>query len=176
MEFVFVTSNKNKLREAEQILGRKIVNSPMDIPEIQSIQVRDIVVDKAMRAYSKLKKPVLVEDGGLYIKSLGGFPGALVKWLSVIGYPAICAMVQDNKREAYAEVYLCLYDGKKPITFQGRTYGTISKKPSGTSSFGWDVIFIPRGQKQTYAEMNVKLKNKISQRGKAFRKLKKLLS
>jgi len=177
MDFVFVTSNKNKLREAEQILGRKIKNFDLDVPEIQSLSGKQVAIAKAQSAYKVLKRPVLVEDSGLYIKQLNNFPGPLVKWVAhAIGSKGIAKLITANQsREAYAELFLCLYDGKNSRVFSGKTLGKIALKPSGVTGFGWDAIFIPRGHKLTYAQMSSEDKNKISQRGKAFRKLKKFL-
>ncbi|MDE1856099.1 MAG: RdgB/HAM1 family non-canonical purine NTP pyrophosphatase [Candidatus Micrarchaeota archaeon] len=178
MDFVFVTSNHNKLREAEQILERKVAHSDIDVPEIQSINGADIVRDKAERAYKILKKPVVVEDTGLYIESLNGFPGALVKLVLVnCGTDGIARLVKRGQsRAAHAEVYIGFYDGKKMRIFSGRTDGRIALRPRGKSGFGWDVLFVPKGYTKTYSQMSSELKNKISHRGKAFRKLKRYLS
>lgn len=178
MDFIFVTSNLHKLKEAEQILGRKLKHKSLELPELQSMYVSEIVKDKATKAYEMVKKPVLVDDTGVYVKSLGGFPGAFIKWVLLAGgNKMLCDIVpKKGDRSAYAEVCICLYDGKKHHIFSGRVYGKISKKPMAKEKFHWDPIFIPNGHKISFAQMSDQEKNAISHRGKAFRKLKKFLS
>ncbi|MDE1869542.1 MAG: RdgB/HAM1 family non-canonical purine NTP pyrophosphatase [Candidatus Micrarchaeota archaeon] len=177
MDFIFVTSNKHKLREAEQILGRKIKHVALELDELQSLQVSDIVKSKAESAYKIVKKPVVVDDTGVYIKSLNGFPGAFVKWVLMAGgNEIICRLPKSGQsREAYAEVCICLYDGRQHHVFSGKVHGNIAKRPMGNEKFHWDPIFIPRGYRISFAQMSDAEKNRISHRGKAFRKLKKFL-
>ncbi len=176
MEIYFVTTNKNKLKEAQDILKRKIKRIDLDIPEIQDISVKKVIKDKAKKAYDKIKKPVLVEDTGLYIKSLNNFPRALIDWmLKTIENNGIFSLLKNSKnKKACAETCLCLYNGKEFHIFSGKINGTIVK-PKGKSNFGWDPIFKPGGYNITFAEMTMKEKNKISMRKKAFVKLKKYL-
>jgi XTP/dITP diphosphohydrolase len=173
MEPCFVTSNEGKLKEVSEILGREIAAAGIDVEEIQSLDVCDVVRRKAIRSYDLVGKPVIVEDTGLYIKGLNGFPGALIKWaLKTIGNKGLCEMLGSKDRKAYSETAVCIYDGKRVEIFTGRTDGRISKSPKGHSTFGWDPIFIPEGENLTYAEMGGIEKNKISSRAKAFKKLK----
>lgn len=178
MEIVFVTSNQNKVREAEQILGMKLESISADVPEIQAIQVREVVEDKAKAAYEKIRRPLIVEDTGLYIESLNGFPGALIKWfLKSVGNAGICNLLKGvSPRKAYAETCICFYDGKELKTFWGRIDGSITESPQGETRFGWDPIFIPEGYKKSFAELGAEEKNKISMRRKAFLGLKEFLN
>ena len=178
MEFIFVTSNKHKLKEAEQILGRKIKHVSLELPELQSLQVSEIVRNKAESAYKIVRKPVVVDDTGVYIKSLNGFPGAFIKWvLLASGNEIICRLIKKGQsRDAYAEACICLYDGEKHQVFSGKVYGKIAKHPMGNEKFHWDPIFIPKGYTMSFAQMSDEEKNRISHRGKAFGKLKKFLS
>jgi non-canonical purine NTP pyrophosphatase (RdgB/HAM1 family) len=177
MKFYFVTSNKNKLREAQRILGRSLEAVELDIPEVQAVNSTDIVHDKARKAYSKVRKPVLVEDSGLYVNAWNGFPGALIKWFLLhVGTDELCRMLKDKAdRSAYAQTVICFYDGKSYRNFVGRSEGTIAPKPRGKNNFGWDSTFIPKGHKKTFAEMSGTEKDAISHRGHAFRKLKAYL-
>ncbi len=177
MELLFATSNANKLREASRILGRELSRCDLDIKEIQAIEVKDVVREKAREAYLIVKKPVLVEDTGLYIRKLDGFPGALIRWvLGAIGNEGICRLLKDgDDRRAYAETGLCLYDGKEFRTFFGRVDGRITSSPRGSSNFGWDPVFQPDGYGKTFAEMSADEKNAISMRARAFAKLKEHL-
>lgn len=174
MELYFVTSNQNKLREAEEILALPLKNTNIDLKEIQAIQVTEVSESKARDAYEKIGKPVVVEDTGLYIKSLSGFPGALIKWLvKSVGNEGVCRFVDTlPSRFAWTETSVSFYDGVEMRTFSGRMNGSITDKPRGNSGFGWDVIFQPKGSNKTLAEMTKEEKNKISHRSQAFRKLK----
>ena len=176
MAVCFVTTNINKFREARKILPFEIKQSRLDIPEIQSMDVKEIVEDKARKAYRKLKKPVIVEDTALYMKSWNNFPGPLIAWaIKTMGIRGICRFVGKD-RSARAEACVGYYDGKRMKTFSGVVKGKISKKPRGRKRFDWDRIFIPEGEKRTFAEMDLSEKNRISHRMKAFRKLKAFIN
>jgi non-canonical purine NTP pyrophosphatase (RdgB/HAM1 family) len=172
----FVTSNENKLREVQEILGRKLDNIDLDIDEIQTLEVREVVKEKAWKAYQQVKKPILVEDTGVYIDSWKGFPGALIKWLlKTLGNGGICNALVSRERDAFVETCFCLYDGKKFRIFVGRVDGRITETPRGETNFGWDPIFQPRGYEKTFAEMSNQEKNQLSMRKVASIKLKKFL-
>ncbi|MEM3839168.1 MAG: RdgB/HAM1 family non-canonical purine NTP pyrophosphatase [Candidatus Micrarchaeaceae archaeon] len=178
MEPYFVTSNKHKLAEMRQILGMKMRSANIEVGEIQSIHAEEVALDKAMRAFATLKKPVIVEDTALYINALNGFPGALVKFMELsLGSNGICRLMrQYSDRRATAETCIVLYDGKKIKKFIGSVAGTISNKVRGSSGFGFDTIFIPAGYSRTFAEMGTEEKNKISHRMKAAVMLRSYLA
>ncbi|UCC91372.1 MAG: non-canonical purine NTP pyrophosphatase [Candidatus Aenigmatarchaeota archaeon] len=151
MAVYFVTSNRNKFAEARKILDFEIKQARLDIPEIQSINVKKIVEDKARKAYEKLRKPVIVEDTALYIKSWRNFPGPLISWvIKTMGINGICEFT-GKERSARAEACIAYYDGKKMRIFSGIVKGKISKKPGGKKRFDWDRIFVPEGESRTFA-------------------------
>lgn len=175
MAIYFVTTNTNKFREAGKILGLEIKQYRIDIPEIQSLNVKKVVEDKARKAYEKLRKPVIVEDTALYIKSWNSFPGPLISWvIKTMGINGICEYA-GKERSAKAEACVAYYDGRRMKTFSGTVKGKISRKPRGKKRFDWDRIFIPKGFSKTFSEMKISEKNKISHRMKAFEKLKRFL-
>ncbi|MCC7570089.1 RdgB/HAM1 family non-canonical purine NTP pyrophosphatase [Candidatus Micrarchaeota archaeon] len=173
MEIIYlVTSNKNKVNEVKKIFDRKIETADLEIREIQSLEVEEVVKEKAKQAFEILKKTVITEDTGLYLDELNGFPGALIKWvLQTSGRQGICNLIKDN-RTAVAKCSICFYDGKEMKVFTGKVKGKITEKPRGESSFGWDPVFQPEGYDKTFAEMSMEEKNKISHRKKALEKLK----
>lgn len=174
-DLFFVTSNDNKVREVEAILNMKIQKADIDLAEIQSLDVEDVVKDKAVRAYEKIKKPLFVEDTGIYIQSLNNFPGALAKWIGKsLGFGWLCKVIEGDRR-AQAKTCVCLYDGKDICVFSGAIDGEISREVRGENGFGWDKIFIPRGYDKTFAEMGTDEKNTISMRKIAFVKMKEFL-
>jgi len=171
----FVTSNKNKLKEAEDILELKLNQINLDLIEVQEIETAEVVKQKAKTAFDLIKKPILVEDTGLYIEKWNGFPGALIKWmLKTIGNRRICELLGKN-RKAFVKTCFCLYNGKNFNIFTGELKGKIPNKPKGKSGFGWDPIFQPNNYSETFAQMSQQEKNKISMRKIALTKLKDFL-
>jgi len=176
-DLVVVTTSKDKLVEINQILGTNHQVSKIDIPEIQSLDLDEVVTQKAMDAFKKIKRPVLVEDISFEIKALNGLPGPFIKFfLKTLGTEGTVKLVTKNKTDTIVTAAVAIYDGKKLNLFKGKVDGTLSKKDRGTGGFGFDKVFIPKGYKKTFAEMPLSLKNKISHRGKALSKVKKFLT
>jgi XTP/dITP diphosphohydrolase len=177
MSIYFVTSNQNKVKEAESILKTKLNRVNLNIPEIQSLNVEEVVKDKAKRAYRKIKKPVLVEDTGFYIESLNNFPGALIKWvLGTIGNEGVCKLLKNEKnRKVVVKTCYCLYNGRNFHVFTGVLNGSLPQAPKGASNFGWDPVFVPIGHNKSFAEMTSDEKNAISMRRIALEKLRNFL-
>lgn len=176
-DLVVITTNKNKLAEINEILGTNHKASQIDIPEIQTLDLDELIAHKAKEAYRKIKKPVLVEDVSLAIKSLRGLPGTFVKFfLNALGTEGTAALVKGQDSSTTATAAVAIYDGKNLKIFKGQVKGTLSARNRGEHGFGFDKVFIPAGFNQTFAEMSPALKNKISHRAKALVKLKKYLS
>ena len=172
----FVTGNKDKVREASNILGCSLEQvSNLKINEIQTHDINKIIEFKVRQAYQELKSPVLVEDSGLVFVAWKGLPGALVKWFEInVGCEGMLKMLEGfDDREAFAICMVAIYDGQDMFIAKGEVKGTIANSVRGYNGFGWDAIFIPDGQDQTYAEMSSDEKNAISHRRQAFENLKK---
>jgi len=173
MKIVFATSNKNKLREARMLLGADVASRSVELDEIQSLSLKDVAQRKAIDAYMLLKSPVFVEDTGLFIAKMNGFPGPMIKWVvQGIGLEGVCSLARHGK--AYAKTCVAFYDGNELKSFTGRKDGRISSRPMG-EGFGWDSIFMPDGKSITFAQMSLEEKNLISHRSIAFRKFKRFL-
>jgi non-canonical purine NTP pyrophosphatase (RdgB/HAM1 family) len=137
----------------------------------------EVISDKAIAAYEKIKKPVLVEDVSFEIKALNGLPGPFVKYfLETIGTEGIVEMVGHHKSDTTAIAAIAIYNGKILKIFKGRVTGTLSGKNRGEHGFGFDKVFIPNGYNKTFAQLEPSLKNKISHRAQALKKVKKYLS
>ncbi len=174
-EIFFVTGNKNKLKEVRKILGFEIKHTELEIREMQSMSLREIVEDKAKKAFEKIRKPVIVEDTALCIKAWKNFPGPLIRWvMETMGVEEMCGLLGKN-RKAMAEACVAYYDGKRMKIFSGTVKGEIAKNPRGRKRFDWDRAFIPKGFERTFAEMTMEEKNRISHRSKAFLRLKEYL-
>jgi non-canonical purine NTP pyrophosphatase (RdgB/HAM1 family) len=173
MPFIFVTGSANKVTEAERVLQVKLEHCQLDLPEIQAVDIEDVVSYKAKYAYKILdKKPVMIEDTGLYFEAWNGLPGALIRWfLERIGDTGICKMMLEfPNRNAWAKTAVATYDGKLNI-FYGEVRGSIAKTPAGDGGFGWDSLFIPTGSTKTFAEMVPKEKDRYSMRRKALEQM-----
>lgn len=177
-KLVFVTGNQNKAREVSQILDFPIEQREMDLPEIQSLKIEEVVTAKALAAFEKLKCPLLVEDTSLVFSSLNGLPGPLVKWfiqsVGVDGMIKFLNLYPDRSATAIACFALCDESGAVKL-FLGEVAGRISLLPQGEDGFGWDPIFIPNGFETTFAQMSGQQKNKISHRFRALEKVREYL-
>lgn len=172
---IFITGNEEKLREFEEILGRKLGNAKLDLEEIQSIDVEEVAEFKAKRAYEILKEPVIVEDTGLYLDRYNGLPGAFIKLvLQKLSNQEFCDAI-DGNRKGVVKTCIVFFDGKDSKIFIGETRGEIASSPRGDKGWGWDNFFIPEGGDKTFAEMEPEEKNEVSMRRKAIEKMKSSL-
>ena len=178
-ELLFVTSNAGKLREAEAVLGVGLEHRALDLVEPQSLDLHEVVRAKAAAAYELLERPVLVEDTGLELLGLGGFPGPLVRWLlASVGPDGICRIADAfGDRRAVARCITCAADAEAMVVGEGAVLGSIAPQPRGLGGFGWDSIFVPDGgDGRTFGEMDAADKNAISHRRKAFLALRDALA
>lgn len=178
-DLVFVTSNPNKVREAEAVLGRSLDHRALDLPEIQSLDLGEVVRSKAAAAWKEIGRPVLVEDTGLELTGLGGFPGPLVRWLLTSVGPGGIGRIAHcfDDRRAVARCLLCASDGTVEVLGEGVVEGSIAAQPRGRLGFGWDSVFVPdEPGGRTYGEMSDDEKNGISHRRRAFEALKDALA
>ena len=176
--FVVVTGNPGKAREFESIFsgyGLSFRIEPIKTPEIQAVDLRVIAEQSAIYAYDILREPVLVEDAGLFIDALNGFPGPFSSYVyRTIGIRGILKLMEnvEDRRARFLSViafYTPMIGGVK--IFTGEVEGYIAREPCGSSGFGFDPIFIPaEGDGKTFAEQSVEEKNKLSHRARAARK------
>jgi XTP/dITP diphosphohydrolase len=168
-DLVFASSNKHKYQEAKEILkpfGIRLEFYNFTPVEIQSDSINQIAKKKSLDAYAKCKKPVIVEDVGLFVKSLGGFPGPYSSYVyKTIGNAGIIGLIKRKRNAQFLSVVAYCDNKKRPTSFEGITRGRISTKPKG-KGWGYDPIFIPRGRNKTYGEISDK--NLISHRYRAL--------
>ncbi|MBI2601157.1 non-canonical purine NTP pyrophosphatase [Candidatus Daviesbacteria bacterium] len=170
----FVTGNKDKFNDLTHYIDFPIEHYDLDVTEIQSLNVEEIVEHKAKSAFSHLGQPVLIEDTSLIFNALGKLPGPLIKWfLKEVGNEGLCKLLNGlDDRTAIAEFCFGLYDGTSLELFTHKVEGYIAQKPQGTSGFGWDPIFIPKNSNKTWAQMldegqveiRKEIVNKVSER------------
>ena len=175
-EVFFVTGNAHKLREVEAILGTmRHVN--LDLPELQELEPRKVVIAKAQAALAQGYSPVLIEDTSLSLRALNGLPGPLIKWfLKAIGGEGVHHMA-ESRGDCHAEVRTIFGLALGPQTFiygEGVVQGSVVA-PRGTG-FGWDAIFCPEGSSKTMGEMTPDEKSACSMRTIALHDLRTQVS
>jgi inosine triphosphate pyrophosphatase len=171
MQFTVVTGNPDKLAELKRLIPRhiKFDHHDLDLPEIQSLDLEEIITDKVKRAYEVLKKPVLVEDVSAGLEALNGLPGPFIKFFNEkLGKDALYKLAGDNK----ATIIYCVvayYDGQQLLIGHGHVSGQVV--PRRKEGFGFETVFQPDGYTQTFSEMTDELKDQLSHRGRALRDL-----
>lgn len=175
---LFVTGNKNKVIEAQKILEYPLEIADIDLDETQSLDINEVITKKAEAAYAILKKPLIVEDVGLYVKAWNGFPGPFIKFLHISGnnsYEMILKMLESfSDKTIEVKALIGYHDGEKVQIFEGSFNGQLVEK-RGEHGWGFDQFVIPDGHDKTFGEMEGELKHRISHRAKAFLKFKKFL-
>jgi len=172
----FVTGNIHKFNEARIILAEyKVAVAMLKIGavEIQDDNLESIAKASVTDAAKKCGLPVFVEDAGIFIGALNGFPGPYSSYVyRTIGTKGILKLMKNTaKREAYFQSAVAFSSPEEvPKCFQGKVKGKISMEERGSSGFGFDPIFEPSGGgKKAFAEMTTTEKNKYSHRAKALR-------
>jgi non-canonical purine NTP pyrophosphatase (RdgB/HAM1 family) len=172
--FVLVTGNPGKLAEARRLAGAGLQSIDMDLPEIQSLDLLEVLRAKGEEAWRRLGRPLVVEEAGLELAALNGFPGPLVKWmLEAVGAEAIARIghALGNPR-ATARAALYFRSAGHTLIAEGATAGTLSLPPRGNLGFGWDPVFVPdESPDHTFGELSGPEKDALSHRGRAWRDL-----
>lgn len=177
----FITTNKGKFREVKAELNSiniDVKQIDIEYPEIQADTHEEVAVFGLEWLRLKMKKTLMIDDSGLFIDALKGFPGVYSSYVfRTIGYNGILKIMAGEKnRSARFESCIAYMEPKKaPVFFKGVCKGKISDKPKGRDGFGYDPIFIPTGSGRTFAEIPIEEKNKISHRGKSLKQLVKYL-
>ena len=172
-ELSFATSNENKFQEAERILsnlGVQINFFKTILEEMQSDSISDIAQQKAIDAYNRIQKPVIIEDDGLFIESLNGFPGPYSSYAyDTIGNKGIMNLLGNSEVRNAKFVSIIAYcdESLNPKLFESSIPGKISSVIE-EGGWGYDPIFIPAGESKTYA--NVSDKDKFSHRAASLKK------
>jgi XTP/dITP diphosphohydrolase len=175
IKLFFATENRNKISEARQILSKykiQVESSNIKKIEIQAEETEKIVI-YALKQIKEKDKAIIVEDSGLFIEKLSGFPGSCSSFVfKKVGYDGVLKSMEGEQiRKAEFVSVIGYKHGREEMLFKGKTIGAISDIGIGKSGFGFDPIFIPEGSVKTFAQMSLLEKNQLSHRGKAFRAL-----
>ena len=195
MKIVFATNNKNKLSEIREILGSGFevmslaeIGCHEDIPETGDTLL-DNAVQKARYVFEKYGYDCFADDTGLEVDALDGEPGVhsaryaegtdhdsnanMDKLLRKLGdetrrtarFRTVIALLQKQQSGESAG------EGSVLHIFEGKVEGSIIKEKRGAEGFGYDPIFMPEGYDKTFAELGLDMKNQISHRARAVKKL-----
>ena len=163
MRITFATSSRYKYLLASSVLGKygiRVAQRKLDLDEIQAISIEEVVLKKARDASAMITGPLIVDDSGLYINSLNGFPGALLKpvYLS-LGNKRLAALCKGKDRNASFTSVLVFIDTARKVEklFSFKMQGRLAMHPMGNSKEGWEAagpIFMPKGYDKTLAQFN----------------------
>jgi XTP/dITP diphosphohydrolase len=153
----FLSSNVNKYEEIRPVLERHGILLKFrctTLPELQADSLDRIALEKGKVAFKFIAKPVIVEDDGLLIHTLGGFPGPYSSFISrTIGNKGILRLLSNSKDRSASFISVFVYtDGNVTRRFVGKVDGKISSRPKGRG-WGYDPVFIPSGSKQTFGQL-----------------------
>lgn len=171
----FATSNDHKFAEARLVLsefGLQLARLRAKGRELQSDDVASVAAGAALELSAKCRFPFFVEDTGLFVKSLGGFPGAYAAFVRrTIGIRGLLDLLSRSADRSAEFVSAVAYveRPRRPKIFIGRLEGGIASRTLGKEGFGFDPVFIPAGSSHTLAELSMREKCKVSHRAKALR-------
>jgi XTP/dITP diphosphohydrolase len=183
-KIVFATNNLNKLQEVREILkdqyqviGLKDLNFDQELAEDGDTFEKN-ALQKAKFIAEKFKIACFAEDAGLEVQALNQDPGVFSA-----RYAGNQRSDKDNialllknlegvkNRKARFKAVIALVDGQNTLYFDGIVNGRISLAPTGSGGFGYDPVFIPDGYEDSFAQLGKDIKNSISHRAKAIKKL-----
>jgi len=180
MKLIFASNNRNKLIEIQKLITTDIEIITLgeagiyeELPEPYET-FRENAWSKAHYAALKTGLPCFAEDSGIIANGLGNEPGVFSARYA--GTPTddaknnaklLSRLKGNSDRSAYYQATICFIADETPSYFEGKCTGILAESPRGTGGFGYDPLFIPDGYTQTFAEMSLEVKNKISHRSKA---------
>jgi XTP/dITP diphosphohydrolase len=168
---IIVTSNRHKFEEISALFdeaGISLEWRQMKYEEIQEDTTEIISYRSCVEVRKFLHDDFFLEDTGLYVPALHGFPGPYSSYVNeTIGYAGLQRLVDGKDRTAYFKTVISLSINRGIIQFGGILKGKISAEARGVTAFGFDPVFIPEGEDLTLAEMDIDDKNRLSHRGKA---------
>ncbi len=172
MTLKFVTTNEGKFKEVREIakeFGVDIAWLNYEYDEFQGNDLEEVAIKSAKLLSEKVDAPFFIEDSGLFIDALKGFPGVYSSFVfKTIGNEGILRLMSgERNRRAKFRAVVVFYDGSEFHKFVGEVEGRIAESIRGNAGFGFDPIFEYEGK--TFAEMGEE-KNKVSHRRRAFEK------
>lgn len=157
-EIIFATTNVHKLKEASVILepkGFTVLSGSADVVEIQSEDPIEVCEDKARKAYEQIGKPLIVDDAGLFVPRLKGFPGTMTSQVAdTIGIEGFMKLCDDNEPAQFSSV-VCYYDGHRMLTSVGKVDGFLKKDLVQNAGRFSDIMYIT-GENMILSDMSMR--------------------
>lgn len=201
MRIVFATNNQHKLQEIREILGNdyeivslKEIGCDVDIPETGDT-LEENALQKAQYVYDHYHISCFADDTGLEVEALDGAPGVhSARYAEGTDHNSEANMTKllnqlhdQANRKARFRTVICLIEKKDVCPcgctsvkqvhrFEGIVNGSIATEKKGTEGFGYDPVFIPEGYDKSFAELGENIKNGISHRARAVKKLVEYLN
>jgi len=189
MKIVFATNNKHKLEEIKDILGKDFeivslaeIGCHEDIPET-GVTLQENARQKSTYVVEHYNQNCFADDTGLEVEALGGEPGVhSARYAEGTDHDSEANMRklltkldgQTNRKACFRTVISLIIDGVEH-QFEGKVEGRIATEKHGTEGFGYDPIFIPEGYDKSFAQLGEEIKNQISHRARAVKKLAEYL-
>ena len=168
----FVSSNVHKYEEIDSMLKAHGIECSwvnMKYEEIQEDSIEKISWESCNGLIEKIDSKFFIEDSGIIIEVLGGFPGPYSSYVQrTIGNEGILKLLEGKKRNATFVTVISYWEGHQIFQFDGKTAGTIATSIFHGRDFGYDPIFIPNGKTVPASLLSIEEKNQVSQRGKAM--------
>lgn len=188
-ELIFATHNANKAKEVKVLLPHLKVQSLSEIGFYDEIPetgetLQDNALIKARTIFKATGKPCFADDTGLEVEALNGAPGVYSARYAGEGANSennmdkLLAELEgkENRKAQFRTVIAYIDNAGREHLFEGSVQGEILKARQGGEGFGYDPIFLPKGETESFAEMSAVRKNTMSHRGRAMRKLVEYLN
>ena len=189
MQLIFATHNKNKVIEVKSLINQTInllnlsdINFTDDIEETATTLEGNALL-KAQTIFKKTNFNCFADDSGLLVDALNGEPGVYSARYAGEHKSEEDNMMKllnnmhgiDNRKAQFKTVLALIINGNEHL-FEGTMHGTITYEKMGLNGFGYDPIFMPQGYSQTFAELTLEQKSKISHRALALNKMIKFIN
>jgi XTP/dITP diphosphohydrolase len=182
-ELVIASNNKGKILEIRSMIDNIILLSLSDIGYTKEIPEPYDMFEmnahaKAFTLFQYTGKNVFADDSGICVNALDGKPGVFSARYAGEGatdeanlHKLLYEIKDKEDRTAYYKAVICLLWSNDVHYFEGTCHGTIIDTPRGIGGFGYDPVFVPDGYDQTFAELPLDIKNTLSHRGIAVKKM-----
>jgi XTP/dITP diphosphohydrolase len=176
-----VTHNPGKVREFQAGLshrGIELHHLNRTYHELQADTLEEVASFGLQDLAAEVEGDFCLEDSGLFIDALHGFPGVYSAYVyRTVGLNGLLKLLKgvEDRRASFASVIAVSWEGETHL-FRGEVAGQIARAPRGTEGFGYDPIFIPDGERSTFAQMSLTEKLKHSHRGRALEKVRAFLT
>jgi len=151
--------------------GYEIEHVKAEYPEVQADTLEDTIVPGLEWLMARHRRPMFIDDSGLFVDALKGFPGVYSSYVfRTVGCDGILRLMEgvEDRRARFEGCIGYMAPDAEPFVAKGVALGSISQAMAGTGGFGYDPIFVPEGPTRTYAQLDVSEKNTMSHRGRAM--------